>query len=47
MLFNPYIVSSFSSKDLGTENIYIGIDLIEDGKFMGSETTCDIAQNST
>lgn len=31
MLFNPYIVSSFSTKDLGAENIYVGIDLIESG----------------
>lgn len=44
MLFNPYIVTAFSEKDLtgGTGNIYKGIDLIEDGNFMGANGTCDV-----
>ena len=44
MLFNPYIVASFSEKDLasGASNIYQGIDLIENGMFMGAAGTCDV-----
>ena len=43
IIFNPYIVKNFSEKDLGTENIYKGIDVVSSGKFMGANTACDVS----